>query len=91
MSARVRWARGGEARVTSLVDGAIVLRSSVPWPPGSRVEGTMESGAPATLRMKVHASRRQPEGDFVVEGRTLDMTRDTRERIERALTSADRG
>jgi hypothetical protein len=77
----VRWVKGGEARVVSVTPDAIVLRSSVPCPPGSRVEGTLDGTPPATLRLKVHASKRQPEGDFVLEGRPLDLTRETRERL----------
>jgi hypothetical protein len=94
MSAVVRWLRGGEARVVSL-DAAgrtIVLQSTVPWPPGSRVEGTLEGdrtggspGAGALLRVKVHSSRKESTGQFVLEGRPLDLARETRERLEALL------
>jgi hypothetical protein len=80
--AHVRWAKGGEARIVSITPDAIVLRSSVPCPPGSRVEGTLGDAPPATLRLKVHASKRQPEGDFLLQGRPLDLTRETRERLD---------
>jgi hypothetical protein len=33
------------------------------------------------VRVKVHASRLQPEGDFVIEGRLLDVTRSVRARL----------
>jgi hypothetical protein len=82
MSAHVRWANGGRARIVSIDARGIVLRSTVPWPPGSRIDGTLEAEPPATLRVKVHASRKQAEGEFVLEGRPLDLPRDTRERIE---------
>jgi hypothetical protein len=82
MTAHVRWARGGEARVVSVDAQAIVLRSTVPSPPGSRIEGTLVGEPAATLRVKVHGSKKQPEGDFVLEGRPLDLPRETRERIE---------
>jgi len=88
MTARVRWARGGEARVVSLEAQAIVLRSTVPSPPGSRIEGAVEGDPPAPLRVKIHASRRQAEGDFLLEGRPLDLARETRERIERLTRDA---
>jgi hypothetical protein len=81
----VRWARGGEARVVAMDAGTITLRSTVPSPPGSRIEGTLGGDPPAPVRVKVHASKRQPEGDFVLEGRTLDMPRETRERLEAGL------
>jgi hypothetical protein len=82
MTAHVRWTRGGEARVLSVGAQAIVLRSTVPSPPGSRIEGTLVGEPAATLRVKVHGSKKQPEGDFVLEGRPLDLPRETRERIE---------
>jgi hypothetical protein len=81
---RVRWARGGEARVVSIDAQTIALRSTVPSPPGSRIEGTVGE-PPSAIRVKVHASKKQPEGDYLLEGRPLDMPRETRERIEGAL------
>jgi len=84
---RVTWARGGEGHVVSLGAQTIVVRSTVPSPPGSRIDGTLAGEPAAPLRMKVHASRKQPEGDFVLEGRPLDMPRETRERLEALLAA----
>jgi hypothetical protein len=83
MTMHVRWSGGGEARVLSIDAQAIVLRSTVPSPPGSRIEGTLVGEPAAKLRVKVHGSKKQPEGDFVLEGRPLDLPRETREQIER--------
>jgi hypothetical protein len=87
--AMVAWARGGEGRVVSIAAQTIVVRSTVPSPPGSRIEGTLSGEPPTPLRMKVHASKRQREGDFVLEGRPIDMPRETRERLERMLGTLD--
>jgi hypothetical protein len=84
----VRWLRGGEARVVSIDAQAIVLRSTVPSPPGSRIEGALMGEPPATLRVKVHGSKRQAEGDFVLEGRPLDLPRETRQRLEQLCSAA---
>jgi hypothetical protein len=83
----VRWAKGGEARVATVAVDAIVLRSTVPSPPGSRIEGLLEGEPPATVRVKVHASKRQPAGDFLIEGRLLDATREVRARLAAAASS----
>jgi hypothetical protein len=83
----VRWAKGGVAHLVALTADAIELRSTVPWPPGSRIEGTVEGAAPRTLRVKVHACTRQSEGDFEVRGRPLDLTRETRERLIALMSS----
>ncbi len=79
MSAKITWAKGGEASLVSLVGDAVTLRSTVPSPPGSRIDGTTADGDP--VRVKVHSSKRQEDGAFVIEGRVLDMTRVVREKI----------
>ncbi len=96
MSARVAWTGGGQGTVVSLAPKAVVVRSSVPSPPGSRLEGTLVAGAASgagggTLRVKVHGCRRQPEGDFLIEGRPIDLTREVREQIEAQGRSAAPG
>jgi hypothetical protein len=88
VSARVTWSTGGEATVVSLAPKAIVVRSTVPSPPGSRLEGTIAGEPSATLKVKVHGCKRQPEGDFEIEGRPIDMTREVRERIEAGTLTA---
>jgi hypothetical protein len=91
----IRWARGGEGRVVSLDARSMVVRSTIPSPPGSRIEGTIDGEPPLLLRMKVHSSRRQDDNDFVLEGRPLDLSRQAREwleslvRPEGSTTSAD--
>ena len=87
MNVVIRWTQGGEACVRSLGAQAIVLQSTVPWPPGSRIEGILEGAAPALLRVKVHSSRKLAEGAFLIEARPIDLARETRERIEALLRS----
>jgi hypothetical protein len=85
VTVHVRWAAGGEARILTIRADAISLDSTVPSPPGSRIEGAIVGGegAPARLRMKVHASKRQADGRFLLEGRPLDLSRETRVLIEK--------
>jgi hypothetical protein len=84
----VRWTREGEGRFVSLRQDAVVLRSTASSQPGSRIEGLLEGQPPARVRVKVHSSRRQAEGDFVIEGRLLDATREVRARLERLIEQA---
>jgi hypothetical protein len=75
------WEKGGTARLLTVAREAVTLRSSVPSPPGSRIDGTLREGG-QKVRFKIHGSKRQAEGDFVLEGRAIDMTRELRERLE---------
>jgi hypothetical protein len=85
-AAHVRWDRGGEASVVE-ADGmhlgkdALTLRSSVPAPPGSRLEGALAGEPPERIKIKVHSSRRQEDGAFLVAGRLIDATRELRARV----------
>jgi succinyl-CoA synthetase beta subunit len=80
----IQWAKGGAARVVSLAADAVVLMSTVPSPPGSRIDGVIaatEAAPEIALKVKVHVSRREEAGTFRLEGRPLDMTRAVRERL----------
>jgi hypothetical protein len=88
---RVVWKNGGEAQVLAIAENAIVLRSTVPAPPGSRLEGTANPDATAILlRLKVHRSQREGDGAFVLRGRPLDLTREARQRLEAMISEGDR-
>jgi len=69
-----RFVDGGEGRVLALRGDAITLDSSVPSPPGSRREAELE-GPSLRFKVKVHASRKQASGRFVLEGRLFDATK----------------
>ena len=69
-----RFVDGGEGRVLALRGDAITLDSSVPSPPGSRREAELEAAA-LRFKVKVHASRKQPSGRFILEGRLFDATK----------------
>jgi len=81
MSGRVWWLRGGEALVAQVAGDVVTLRSTVPSPPGSRLEGTLDDPPTVVVRVKVHVSRKVAEGAFEIHARLLDATRDVRERL----------
>jgi len=82
VSAHLTWLGGGEARFLMATAAAVSLVSSVPWPPGSRPTGSLVEAPAATVRIKVHASRAEPDGTFRIDGRPLDLSREMRERLE---------
>ena len=86
----ITWQGGGTGRLVSLEADSLVVRSSKPFAPGSRPEGTLGTGD--TLRLKSHRCRREEQGDalsFTVEGRALDMSRALRDRIDAVLRSIE--
>lgn len=86
--AHLEWLRGGEATLLALTADAIALDSTTPSPPGSRIDGRLLVGSAATLRVKIHLSRRESSGRFRLEGRPIDMTRELRLELEAIVASA---
>ena len=85
--AHLAWAKGGSAQIVALTEDAVTLRSTTPSPPGSRIEGALVSDASVKVRFKVHGSKRQEDGSFVLEGRPIDLEKSVRERL-RAMLAA---
>lgn len=79
---RLTWERGGEATISLLKGDAITLRSTIPAPPGARIQGRLDAPHEKDVLVKVHGSKKQPDGSFVIEGRCIDMTRDLRMALE---------
>lgn len=79
MSVRLRWAQGGDAQLLSISGEAVAVRSTISSPPGSRIEGTLLDEPPATLTLKVQSCRRQPSGEFVLQGTLVNVTREVRD------------
>ena len=77
------WSRGGTGCIVRLAGEIVTLRSSIPSPPGSRLEGKLASGE--AVRVKIHGSRKQDDGTFQLEGRLIDLSRDLRTKLEDAL------
>jgi hypothetical protein len=84
--AHLDWEKGGAARLVSIAKEAVTLRSTIPSPPGSRIDGALR-GSGQKVRFKIHGSKKQPEGDFVLEGRAIDLTREVREQLEALVAS----
>jgi hypothetical protein len=78
------WSKGGGADVTALDGDRITVLSTIPSAPGSRPDGSLAASG-AAVRIKVARCRREGER-FVIEGRLIDATRDTRAEILRLLT-----
>ena len=78
------WTKGGSASFVAAKDDMVTLASSIPSPPGSRLEGTLAApeGAPEVpVKVKIHRSKKTGDDVFVLEGRLVDFTREVRERI----------
>lgn len=77
------WSKGGDATITVLDGDRISVLSSIPSAPGSRPEGALATSG-AAVKIKVARCRKQDDR-FLIEGRLIDATRDTREAIQRLL------
>jgi hypothetical protein len=71
----------------ALKGDAITLRSSVPSPPGSRREADLLEGS-LRFKIKVHASRKQADGSYTLEGRLFDATKVVIEALTKACSPA---
>jgi hypothetical protein len=81
VSEHLAWAKGGTASFLTVADDAVTLRSSIPSPPGSRIEGTLSSDPPAGVKIKIHGSKLEADGSFTLRGKLLDANRALRDRV----------
>ncbi len=78
----IAWAKGGHADILEIDRLAVRVVSTVPSPPGSTIVGTFSHGdSQGELRMKVFASKLQTDGTFVLNGRPIDLTTQSREAL----------
>jgi hypothetical protein len=83
----IAWTKAGHADVLSFTVENLRVRSDVAAAPGTPLEGTLVvSGLSVTL--KVRSCKRQPGGEFVIEGRPVNLTREQRTMLE-SLVPAD--
>jgi hypothetical protein len=75
------WLHGGEARVLLIEADKVVLDSSTPSAPGSRIDGVLALGSKQTVRIKVHATKKELSGRFRIEGRPIDLRKEGREEL----------
>jgi len=72
-------------------DGGLSIRALAPSPPGARLEFEVDLGEERRtppFRLKVHRCRRQEDGTFLLEGRPIDLRRETREALDSLGTLA---
>ena len=86
MAADLEWAKGGTASVLTVSTDTVTLKSTIPSPPGSRLEatllaGTAEAEPPVALKIKIFGSKLEPDGSFTLKGRVLEATRALRARL----------
>jgi hypothetical protein len=91
VSEHVAWVKGGTAAFVTVADDVVTLRSSIPSPPGSRLEGVLlaqggagpeaAEAAATKVSVKVHGSKLELDGTFTLRGRLLEATRPLRARV----------
>ena len=82
-----RFVDAGEGVVLALKGDAITVRSSVPSPPGSRRDADLVASG-LRFKIKVHASHKQPDASYVLEGRLFDATKVVIEALTQATQAS---
>ena len=77
----LEWSKGGTASLLIVTADAVTLRSTIPSPPGSRLEATLLGDPPVSVKIKVHGSKLEADGSFTLKGRVLEATRALRTRL----------
>ena len=75
------WSKGGTATFLIVDDDAVTLRSTIPSPPGSRLDATLVADPEVALKVKIHGSKLQPDGSFLLKGKLLEASRALRDRV----------
>lgn len=75
------WSKGGTASFVTVADDLVTLRSTVPSPPGSRIEAALTSDPSVAVKVKVHGSKLEADGSFTLKGKLLDANRALRDRL----------
>ena len=81
MSDHLAWAKGGTASFLVVVDDAVTLRSTIPSPPGSRLEATLVADPSVTMTIKIHGSKLASDGTFTLRGKLLVASRALRDLV----------
>ena len=79
--AHVAWSKGGTASFLTARDDNVTLRSTIPSPPGSRVDGTLSGEPVVAVRVKIYGSKLEADGSFTLKGRLLEANRALRDRV----------
>ncbi|MFO0696106.1 MAG: hypothetical protein U0230_21260 [Polyangiales bacterium] len=86
MSVHGKLSTGEDAELVAFDGNHLSFRTPRAFAPGAPVELRFElSGAPLAVQAKAHGSKREPDGLFVVRGRTIGQRREDREALLAAL------
>lgn len=82
----ITWEKGGGARVLEAKGEQVTLRSTVPYPPGAPVPGTLRDGEGAGhgFVVKVAGSKKVSPTEWDVKGRLVTATVAVREAFAKA-------
>jgi hypothetical protein len=86
------WHEGGTAAVRSVQGVDVVLRSSVPYPPGKPAQGTLHTASGThAFTVKVVRSQKVAEGVWDVRGRLVSATTAVRAAFAAMVCTATAG
>jgi hypothetical protein len=81
--AHLTWVKGGHAEIVRVEGDTLTLRSTIPTPPGARVEALLTDEPQTKVMLKSHGTRRDADGSFSLTARLIDANRALRDRLAR--------
>ena len=86
----IAWHEGGTAAVREVREVDVVLRSSVPYPPGKPAQGTLSAADGShSFTVKVARSQKVAEGVWDVRGRLISATTAVRAAFAATVNGAE--
>lgn len=81
MRVDIEWENGGLAELRSITEGWLIVLSTTPRAPGTPWKGTLKSDARLPVGLKVKTCKKQPDGHFLIEGPSFNLTKEARDAL----------
>jgi hypothetical protein len=91
MRVAIVWENGGLAELRSMNDSWLVVLATTPRAPGTPWRGTLESNPALPVGLKVKTCKKQPDGHFVIEGPSFNLTKEARDALLAIVSPAGAG
>jgi hypothetical protein len=81
MRVDIVWENGGLAELRSMNDSWLVVLATTPRAPGTPWKGKLQSDERLPVGLKVKTCKKQPDGHFLIEGPSFNLTKEARDAL----------